>query len=83
MLLIGEYDVFDKPLLIEQSSIALATDNLENIVVQVEKNEKWIKTITALKERLALYRHNMGGTVCIDDVNGIFFRKMMIFTDNI
>lgn len=37
MLLIGEYDVFDKPLLIEQSSIALATDNLENIVVQVEK----------------------------------------------
>lgn len=83
MLLIGEYDVFDKPLLIEQSSIALATDNLENIVVQVEKNEKWIKTITALKERLALYRHNMDGTVCIDDVNGIFFRKMLMLTDNI
>mgnify|MGYP000148799023 FL=1 len=83
MLLIGEYDVFDKPLLIEQSSIALATDNLENIVVQEEKNEKWIKTITALKERLALYRHNMDGTVCIDDVNGIFFRKMLMLTDNI
>lgn len=83
MLLVGEYDVFDKPLLIEQSSIALATDNLENIVVQVEKNEKWIKTITTLKERLALYRHNMDGTVCIDDVNGIFFRKMLMLTDNI
>ena len=42
-----------------------------------------IKTITALKERLALYRHNMDGTVCIDDVNGIFFRKMLMLTDNI
>ena len=25
----------------------------------------------------------MDGTVCIDDVNGIFFRKMMMLTDNI
>ena len=83
ILLISEHDVFDRPLLIEQSNMALATDNLESIVAQIEKNEKWIKTIAAIKDRIAFYRHNMEGTVCIDNVNGVFFRKILTLTNNI
>lgn len=83
MQAVGEYDVFEKESLLEESRMALATDNLENIVAQVEKNEKWIQTIAGLKNRIALYWHDMEDTVCIDKVNGCLFRKMHTLTDNL
>lgn len=83
MQTIGEYDAFERAALLEESRMALATDNLESIVKQVEKNEKWIRTIAGLKERMAVYWRDMEETVCIDKVNGCLFREIHMLTDNV
>lgn len=82
MQVMDGYDACEKSQLLSESRMALDTDNLENIVRQVEKNENWIQAVAGLKERLSRYWSELEDTVYIDKVNGCLFRKMHTLTDN-
>lgn len=80
---IGEQNAFEKEMLIRQSLHILSSNNLESIAIQVETNEKWIKDIKNIQERLNFWHDCINATIDIEPLTGIIHREINLMTEDI
>ena len=83
IIAIETYHSFDRPLLIKESREALSSNNLQEIVRQVEKNEKWLKAMSGLQKNLSFYINSIKDTVKIENLTIRFNQEMNVLIEDI
>ena len=66
---IGVYDVYDRPLLLEESRMAAVMGDTEHIMEQVEKNAAWLDRMGIVTDRMRKYKAGTEGILQIEGVS--------------